>query len=86
MPKYMEGFLRGTLLRFQFVLARCMAFYRWLKRSTDDKREKVSKNHFLKKRDVILKKLPEIFSGSSGTVGCNVFMPRALTNLKGAFT
>jgi hypothetical protein len=64
-----------------------MAFYRWLKKkSTDGKGKRGSKNPFLKKRDVILRNLPEFFSGSSGTVGCKVFMPRALTNLKGAFT
>lgn len=85
--KIYGGFSEGeSLLRFQIVLARCMAFYRWLKESTDGKAKKRSKNYFLKKRDVILRKLPEIFSGSSGTVGCKVFMPRALTNLKGAFT
>lgn len=46
MPKFMKRFLREALLRFQIVLARCMAFYEWLKKGADDKGERCSKNHF----------------------------------------
>ncbi|HBP88293.1 MAG TPA: hypothetical protein DD706_11420 [Nitrospiraceae bacterium] len=73
-----------TLLPFPMVLARCITLYRWLRRVLMVRGREIKE--FKLERDVIIRNLPENFSGSSETVGRKVFMPRALTNLKGAST